>query len=238
MREIIISEITLMRESFCVIGLERREDRFVSIRPVPWGGGGWIQFPYERGDWITFDFDAMPATFPHIEDMRAAHPRRVGAISESELVDCLKRAEVAGSARELFGCYPHAGAVHGAYVPAQSATRSICGCKVTQVGLHWQGQRMGGRLALPSGDTLNDLPVVDRDWREFIHTLQDQHGNAPNFSACLQQFLNGFISRQIANSPIRFARIGLAREDAGHNWMMLDSLFPLPKREWLSEFTD
>lgn len=237
MRELLITEITRMGNGFCVIGLERKENCFASVRPVPWGGGGWLQFQYDRGDRITFDLDPMPAvTRPHVEDVHAAHPRKRGALSESVLVDCLKQAEVSTSVQGLFGHPPHAGTAQGACVPSQIAARSVCGCGIERVRLLWRGSAIRATLALPSGETLNDLPLIDRDWWSFADTLQQQEGARSLFGERLQEFFNRFVSGQIAGSPIRFARIGLSREYSGCNWLMLDSLFPLPKPGWLAEF--
>jgi len=75
------------------------------------------------------------------------------------------------------------------------------------------------------------LPVVDRDWFAFAKRWDDESQSR------LAGFFNWFIVDQIISSPIRFARIGLARPDKdGLCWLMLDSLFPLPKAEWVKEF--
>ena len=236
MRELLISEITRMGQGFCVIGLERHTNGFSSVRPVPWGGGPWIQFPYDRADRVTFDFDPLPVTSPHFEDRRAAHPRKLGAVTEVELVQCLKQAEVAASVTGLFGCCPYPGG-SGVYVNPDDARQSICGCEINAINFRfYTDMRIRVALALNSGDTLQDLPLVDRDWNEFANVLKDQIGERPGVPARLQDCFNSFIEKQITTSLIRFARIGLSRQFCGRRcWLMLDSLFPLPRNEWLTK---
>jgi len=224
-----------MGQGFCVIGLERKSSGFSSLRPVPWGGGAWIQFPYERADRITFDLDPMPVTNPHLEDLRAAHPRKLGAVTEIQLVQCLQQAEVATSVTDLFGCFPHPGG-SGVYVNPDDAKRSVCGCEISAISFRFQMDRIRVVLALRSGDTLETLPLIDRDWNEFADKLKDQVRGQPEIPNRLQDFFNSFVEKQIASSPMRFVRIGLSRKFQGRCWFMLDSLFPLPKAEWLPEF--
>jgi len=84
---------------------------------------------------------------------------------------------------------------------------------------------------LGTGDRLDSLPVVDRDWYMFAKLLKNEKRNR------LEKFFNSFVVKQLMSSQIRFARIGLARPDGrGLCWPMLDSLFPLPKNEWSKEF--
>lgn len=236
MTELLISEITRMGQGFCVIGLEPTASGFSSVRPVPWGGGAWIQFPYQRADKLTYDFDPMPVTSPHLEDRRAAHPRKLGAVTETELVQSLKQAEVATSVTGLFGCPPHP-SNSGMYVNPGDAKRSICGCEINATQFKFYADRIRVSLALTTGDTLEDLPLVDRDWCEFADALKDKIGVQPRIPARLQGFFNSFAEKQVISSPIRFARVGLTRiMHQGHCWLMLDSLFPLPKSAWLAEF--
>jgi hypothetical protein len=106
MTELLITEITHMDYGFCVIGLERDGTRFRSLRPVP-PEREWRQFPYNRADRIAFDLASMPVLSPHVEDRRAAAShRKIGAVTEADLVQCLRQAEVANSVAELFGCCP------------------------------------------------------------------------------------------------------------------------------------
>ena len=234
MKELLISEITRMGQGFCEIGLERNDNTFTSVRPVPWGGGSWIQFPYERADRISFELDPMPVTGPHFEDQRAAHPRKINTVTEMELVQCLKRAEIATSVTGLFGCCPRPG-TRGMYVNPGDAERSICGCEINALQFNY-ADRIRVSLALTTGDTLEDLPLVDRDWRGLADHLKDELGDQPEIPARLRDCLNSIVETQIAPDPIRFARIGLSREFHRRCWLMLDSLFPLPKREWTKKF--
>jgi hypothetical protein len=117
------------------------------------------------------------------------------------------------------------------YVNPVDARRSICGCKINSVSFRFYPEKIRVALALESGETLYSLPVVDRDWLAFAKRLNDQSQDR------LKGFFNSFIVHQIMSSPIRFARIGLARPDRdGLCWLMLDSLFPLPMDEWVEEF--
>jgi len=235
-KELLISEITRMGQGFCVIGLERASSGFSSVRPVPWGGGAWIQFPFERANKLTYDFDPMPVTGPHFEDQRAAHPRKLGAVPETELVQSLKQAEVATSVTSLFGCCPRPSST-GMYVNPGDAKRSVCGCEINAIHFNFYADRIRVSLALTTGDTLVDLPLVDRDWCEFADALKDKIGDQPRIPARMQDCFDSIVEKQIASSPLRFARIGLTRiMHQGHCWLMLDSLFPLPKTAWLAEF--
>jgi hypothetical protein len=88
---------------------------------------------------------------------------------------------------------------------------------------------------LQSGETLNSLPVVDRDWRHFFNDLVQRHSEF-RITPRLETLLNRSIWRELMRAPCRFARIGLARgkQMEGKCWLMLDSLFPQPKPGWLS----
>ena len=234
MSELLISEITRMAAGLCVIGLERHKEGYSSLRPIPHGLTAWPQFPYYRADRMSFDLSLSPGvTEHHCEDRRAGNPRLVDSVSEGELVGCLKQAEVADSIKNLFGCDVHPSLRGGAavYVNPVDARRSVCGCKINSVHFRFYPEKIRVALALESGETLDSLPVVDRDWFAFAKRWDDESQSR------LAGFFNWFIVDQIISSPIRFARIGLARPDKdGLCWLMLDSLFPLPKAEWVKEF--
>ena len=85
-------------------------------------------------------------------------------------------------------------------------------------------------LALRSGDTLDSLPLVDWDWHQFASRSNNKDRNR------LEMILNSVAAEHLVASGCRFARIGLARPWNGRCWLMLDSLFPLPKTEWLAAF--
>ena len=234
MRELLISEITRMAAGLCVIGLERHKEGYCSLRPIPHGLTAWPQFPYYRADRISFELSLSPGvTEHHCEDRRAQNPRLVASVSENDLVGCLRQAEVANSIRELFGCQVHPSPRGGpaVYVNPVDARRSICGCNINSVRFRFYPEKVRVALALESGETLDSLPVVDRDWLAFAKRLdaESQHW--------FERFFNSFIVDQIISSPIRFARIGLSRPYSdGLCWLMLDSLFPLPKDQWVEEF--
>src|SRR5438132_2052577 len=107
MTELLISEITLMGRGLCVIGLGRDKDRFYSLRPIPRNSYAWSKFQYARADKVAFDLSSMPLAPPHIEDRLAANDKKLGSVTEAELVRCLKRAEVAASIKGLLGCAVH-----------------------------------------------------------------------------------------------------------------------------------
>jgi hypothetical protein len=52
----------------------------------------------------------------------------------------------------------------------------------------------------------------------------------------LDRFLNSQFHYKIMSCPHHFVRIGLTRPYKDVCWLMLDTLFPLPKAEWLEEF--
>jgi hypothetical protein len=243
MTELLISEITQMGEGFCVIGIERDKEHFRSLRPLPRSSYAWNRFPYGRGDNVAFDLRAMLAPPPHIEDRQARNDVKRGSVAEAELVKCLKQAEVATSVKELFGCDVHLSPYGGAavYVDPKDGKRSICGCEVESVSLSFRfypkQKQIRAALALKSGENLQSLPVVDVEWHGFAADLANQVKDKPNFQLRLQNFFDSFVQDEIMSSPIRFARIGLSRSNRdGLCWLMLDSLFPLPKKAWLKEF--
>jgi hypothetical protein len=234
MRELLISEITQMAAGLCVIGLERHKEGYCSLRPIPHGLTAWPEFPYYRADRISFDLSLSPGvTEHHREDRRAGNPRLVDTVSENELVGCLRQAEVANSIRELFGCQVHPSPRGGpaVYVNPVDARRSICGCRINSVRFRFYPGKIRVALGLESGETLDSLPVVDRDWHAFAARFDDQRQDR------LEGFFNSFVVDQIMSSPIRFARIGIARPDRDILcWLMLDSLFPLPRDQWVEDF--
>ncbi|SRR6266403_256139 len=241
MTELLISEITLMRRGFCVIGLERNEARFRSLRPVPRHSTAWDKFQYGRADEVAFDLSTIPVTSPHIEDRLSARDKKLGSSTEAKLVECLKQAEMANSIRELFCCDVHSSPRGGeaVYVNPEDGKRSICGCEVDSVrfSLRFFPPKIRAALSLKSGESLQSLPVVDVEWLGFAVNLESQVKDKLNFRPKLQSFFDSFVREEIMSSPIRFAGIGLARPDRdGFCWLMLDSLFPLPKKAWLKEF--
>ena len=237
--ELLISEITIMGPGFCVIGLERDNERFRSLRPIPRSSFSWPSFGYKRGDRVAFELSRISARQPHTEDRQAGNHQGLGSLSEHELLQRLKQAEVAGSIRELFSCDVHPSPRGGdaVYVSPNDAKRSICGCVITAVAFSFRFfPKIRVALALTSGETLQSLPLVDTEWTKFALEIASDTKSGPHDQSRAQYFFDYFVQGEIASSELRFARIGLSRPDKdGFCWLMLDSLFPLPKKHWLSD---
>jgi len=232
-----------MGPGFCVIGVERvGEDSFRSVRPVPPRENAWRNtFRYRRGSVVQFDPAPTSAARPHIEDqITRGLSSRGGCLTEVELVDFLRRAEISVGLDGLFECELHTDTSGGnAWVAPDSAARSICGCQYKNVRFRVfedPGRvRLRAKLVLPSGETLNSLPVVDREWRNLLYAFMKEHSN-PRVPSDFESFLNRSIRPQLMKAPHGFARIGLARAKPNEEkcWLMLDSLFPQPNVSWLS----
>jgi hypothetical protein len=113
--------------------------------------------------------------------------------------------------------------------------RSICGSETQNLRLELCGNELRATLALSSGELLRDLPVVDRDWRDFIDAALAESRGA-NRVARLERFLNSQFHYRILSCPHHFIRLGLTRPYHDLCWLMLDTLFPLPRPEWFEEF--
>ena len=237
MAELILSELTRMGQGFCIIGLEAQGQGYRSVRPMPARSYAWsASFPHRRGERLRFELTGGPAAAPHVEDRQSSgwvHP--AGKVSEDELVRCLRSAEVAGRVVELFGCAPNVnrmGAGAG-WVSPQQATRSICGCEYHSLRFVWKFDRWRAELGLASGDILRGLPIVDHEWSRFLETAAEALGPV-NQAQRLGRLLNETVARRVCEAELRFARLGLARANPQQQcWIMLDSLFPLPRAEWL-----
>jgi len=242
MRELILSDITVMGPGYCVIGLEGvAPGALRSIRPLPRTGAAWPKtFPYGRGSAIRFVSAPTAASPPHLEDQNTHGLAPAGeGVGEAELVGLLQLAEVSANLEGLFGCELHTDTQAGnAWVDPDSATRSICGCQFRNIRFRVIGDpgdlNLRARLVLHSGETLNSLPVVDRDWRRFFDDLVQRRPKSRTPPE-LEVFLNRAIRMELLRAPQLFARIGLARgrPNEGKCWLMLDTLFPQPKDAWL-----
>jgi hypothetical protein len=242
MRELILSDITVMGPGYCVIGLERvAQGALRSIRPMPPAGAAWPKtFPYSRGSFVRFEPAHTFAAPPHLEDQNTHGLAPAGeAAGEVELVEMLQRAEVSANLEGLFGCELHTDTQAGnAWVDPGSARRSICGCPFRNVRFRVFGDpgdlNLRARLVLQSGETLNSLPLVDRDWRRFFDDLVQSRSKSRT-ALELEVFLNRAIRMELLRARRLFARIGLARGrlNEGKCWLMLDSLFPQPSPAWL-----
>lgn len=232
---LLITEIMRMKRGFCVIGLRSDGDMIQSLRPV--APGGWRQFRHQRGDVIEFSLLASPGKPPHVEDRRSArYFRRTGSVSESDLVADLRKAECSDSLRDLFECriYENKRGNRAHALPGE-ARRSICGCQTENLRLELCGNELRATLVLSSGELLRDLPVVDRDWLDFMDAALAENRGA-NRSGRLERFLNSQFHYKIMSCPHHFVRIGLTRPFLDVCWLMLDTLFPLPRADWLEEF--
>lgn len=236
MRELILSDITEMGSGLCVIGIElATEDLYRSVRPIPPQGFAWDStFPHQRGDGVRFASRPTSAFPPHIEDQNTFGVIASGKrLSEVELVSALQRAEVSAELEGLFGCELHVDTSGGnAWVDPDQANRSICGCLYRNLRFlvfKDSGRvTLRARVVLVSGETLNSLPIVDREWRRFMDEVVERRAKSGGYFD-LDRFLNRVIRNKLLEALHGFARIGLARPDKMHkSWLMLDSLFPQP----------
>src|ERR1700693_1315057 len=238
MTRLLITEITIMQNGYCVIGLEHQGQVFRSIRPLPPRWHAWRRFPYKRGDILQFQFQSNVAPRPHIEDRQSSGILgKHTEVSECQLVGYLLRGEVTSDLKDLFGgtLRPNRQGGDAVWAPPHQATRSICGFSFENLGFRYRGGRIRISLASHSGAALRSLPLVDRDWGQFVRQAFSRLRGA-NRGQRLQSFLNGEPVQEILNCQYHFARIGIARVDErGCCWLMLDSLFPGPKKEWLEE---
>ncbi|MGC1619415.1 MAG: hypothetical protein WA765_13075 [Candidatus Acidiferrum sp.] len=237
MTKLLITEITRMGPAFCVIGLQRDKDNIRSVRPVSATANSWMYFPFHRGDVLQCDLTPFPGAKPHIEDRVSTRGfQKESAVPEPEVVTYLRKAEIAGSLPELFGCVLHENKTgSGLFAKPSDPKRSICGAETRNLRLELCANELRATLALSSGEVLCDLPVVDRDWRDFIGAALAENRGA-NRTARLERFLNSQFHYRILSCPHHFIRLGLTRPYHDLCWLMLDTLFPLPKQEWLEEF--
>lgn len=237
MTRLLITEITYMGPVFCVIGLKRDLGKIYSVRPVSPETNGWRYFPYGRGDVLRCDLAALGSARPHVEDRLSSRGfQKETKVCEGEVVKYLRRAECSSSLPELFGCALHENTRgSGLFAKPSEASRSICGTETSNLRLELCGNELRATLALPSGEVLRDLPVVDRDWLDFVGAaLEERRG--PQRVARIQRFLGSFFHSKLLSCPHHFVRLGLTRPYRDVCWVMLDTLFPLPQSAWLEEF--
>jgi hypothetical protein len=237
MSKLLITEITRMGPVFCIIGLQHENEKIQSIRPVPSFSNGWPHFPHHRGDILECALTPFPGNKPHVEDRVSTRGfKKISAVPEAETVVYLRKSELAQSLPDLFGCPIHENKKgSGLYANPREAQRSICGCETQNLRLELCANELRATLALPSGELLRDLAVVDRDWRDFVDAALAE-GRGANRTARLERFLNSHFHYKIMSCPHHFIRLGLTRPFHDLCWLMLDTLFPLPRREWLEEF--
>jgi hypothetical protein len=237
MTKLLITEVTRMGPAFCVIGLQRENEKIQSVRPVPASAHSWNHFPNHRGDILEFSLTPFHGAAPHVEDRVSTQSfRKASTLTEPEVVAFLRKAEYSESLSGLFGCVIHENKNgSGLYAIPSEAQRSICGCDTQNLQLQFCGNELRATLVLKSGEVLRDLPVVDRDWRDFVDTAFAPARGA-NRTARFERFLNSQFHHKIMSCPHHFTRLGLTRPFHDLCWLMLDTLFPLPRAEWLEEF--
>ncbi len=237
MTKLLVTEITRMGPAFCVIGLQREKEKIQSIRPVSSSANGWSHFPHQRGDILECSLVTFPAARPHIEDRVSTQGfRKSSVVAEVDVAAYLCKAECSDSLPGLFDCRVHENkSGSGSYAIPAEARRSICGCHTQNLRLEFCGNELRAALVLTSGELLRDLPVVDRDWLDFADAAFAPSRGA-NRAARLERFLNSQFHYKIMSCPHHFVRLGLSRPYRDVCWLMLDTLFPLPKAEWLEEF--
>ena len=237
MTKLLITEITRMGPAFCVIGLQREKEKIRSVRPVSATANSWLHFPYHRGDVLQCDLAPFFGSAPHIEDRVSTKGfQKESIVAEPEVVAYLRKAEIADALPELFGCALHGNRNGGGlFAKPPEAKRSICGTVTQDLRLELCANELRASVVLSSGEVLRDLPMVDRDWRDFIDAALAE-GRGANRVGRLERFLNSQFHYKVLVCPHHFIRLGLTRPYHELCWLMLDTLFPLPKREWLEEF--
>jgi hypothetical protein len=234
MTKLLITEITRMGPAFCVIGLQRERDKIRSVRPVTATANSWLHFPYHRGDVLQCDLAPFSGSKPHIEDRVSTRGfQKESAVPEPDVVTYLRKAETAGSLPELFGCVLRENKSGSRlFAKPVEAKRSVCGTVPQNLRLELCANELRATLILSSGEVLRDLPVVDRDWRDFIEAALA----IPRGANRLERFLNSQFHHRVLSCPHHFVRLGLTRPYHEVCWLMLDTLIPLPKHDWLEEF--
>ncbi len=240
--ELILSDITIMGQGYCVLGLQRSSaEIYHSIRPMPPLGFAWrAPFPFRRGDRVTSNLLAVETKSPHFEDRQSDGLRGLRArLAEKELIQILRKAEVSDNLQGLFECTVHSGSQGGGaiWVDPSLAKRSVCGCEYENLCFRIfpepEGFALRAELVLRSNERIQSIPIVDRAWRRFVDLLFRQVTRSEPLPL-VERFLKRTILPKLLLSLDRFARIGLPRPREDRQcWLMLDSLFPQPQKEWL-----
>jgi len=236
MTQLILTEITRMGPGRCIIGLEAIPAGYRSVRPLPRYGNSWPEdFPHRRGHQLEFQLATLSPTRPHIEDrLTLRFVRKVGECGEEELVQRLRRAEMADRLHDLFHCQVHHNPTgRGYFVEPADAARSICGTELRNLRFFPHGDEIRAELLLPD-ETRVKLPLVDTEWRRFLEQAASLIIGA-NQKRRMERFLLSRLPQKLLGEPTLLARIGVTRPFMGKCWLMLDSLFPQPKEEWLHE---
>src|ERR1700682_3535219 len=84
MTKLLITEITRMGPAFCVIGLQRENEKIQSIRPLPSFANGWTHFPHQRGDVLECALTPFPGAKPHVADRVSTRGfKRITAVTDA-----------------------------------------------------------------------------------------------------------------------------------------------------------
>lgn len=235
MTELILSDVTRMAGGHCIIGLLESGERYKSVRPGPPKGHAWpAEFPYKRGDCLKFELGPGEQVRPHMEDHISTGVLECGArLSEDELLACLRHAETATSIRDLFGCTVTPGK-RGAHLHAPKGHRSICGAEAARVRMKCEADDVRASIAFAWGESLLDLPVVDRSWFDFLKEVQKKMDGANRLHR-----LNRYLEKRMGEPSGFFVRIGLTRPHPpkfGRCQLMVDTLLPMPRKSWVDEY--
>ncbi len=238
MTELILSDITRMGPGFCIIGLERTADGFRSLRPLPRTRHAWPRnFPYRRGHRLHFYLSSIFPERPHVEDRSSTGViDTVGRVPEERLLECMRGAELDGDMRGLFGCPVYENVRgKGFYVMSGAARRSTCGVDIRNFRFSAVSTKEARvDVLFPDGSRV-ELPLVDHTWRAFVEYVWKQLVGA-NRAQRVEHFFQSRLPRRLLSESTLFVRIGVTRPERGRCWLMLDSLFPQPHRQWLQEF--
>lgn len=236
MTELILSDITRMAGGHCIIGLQKAGQRYQSIRPLPPSGNAWpSDFPHHRGAVLMFELSRIQAVRPHVEDHKSTGVLgSTREVSETELLNCLHQAEVANSVVDLFGGPIRPGARHGAHLHAPKGMRSICGAQASHIRLKCEASDVRASIAFAWGESLADLPLVDRSWCTFLKAIQHRMTGAHR-----QRRLNLYLEKKLSDYTQFFVRLGLTRPyppKFGRCQVMLDTILPMPRKSWVDEY--
>jgi hypothetical protein len=124
--------------------------------------------------------------------------------------------------------------LRGTVTHAPKARRSICGAEARRVRLKYEASDVRASIAFAWGESLLDLPVVDRSWFNFLKEVQNKMGGFQR-----QERLNAYLEKRLGESAGFFVRIGLTRPHPpkyGRCQVMLDTLLPMPRQSWVAEY--
>ena len=214
---------------------QRERQKFQSIRPIPASAHSWNYFPHQRGDILEFSLTPFSGASPHVEDRVSMRDfRKTAAVAEPEVASYLGKAECSDSLRGLFECAIHENRQgSGVYAlrprpGARSAvaTRRISGWSFTGMSCEprWCSFQVKSRGTCP---WLTAIGWTLRMPRRIAGRIAPQSHRS---------HLSPTSQYRIMSCPHHFVRIGLTRPYREVCWLMLDTLFSIPKADWLEEF--